>query len=195
MKLNIDQKIVGHVSESVINNLLNAIDEPDWYADDYRESAGNMQDTNSIPIIHSHLCGADSTIKTIQTIEKRVLYDKFYPLIEPIFNELSKTYSFNKIACFLSRLKPRGTIGVHADSGIFLELCHRIHVPLKSNPRVRYVINGVSYFWEPGKIYEFNNLLPHGVFNESPEERIHLVVNLYNLTQEQMDKYQLSEIV
>jgi hypothetical protein len=186
MKLNIDHKLVGSISKDIINNLLNNIDEVDWYRDDYRITAGNMQDTNSIPIVHTALCATDGTFKAFETIERRKLYSKLYPSVSPFIEELKKYYLFNLSTSFISRLKPKGIIGIHSDSGMFLETCHRIHIPLKSNPNVFYHINGKNYFWEPGNIYEFDNTLPHGVFNHSDEERIHLVINLYNLSNDKL---------
>lgn len=189
MKLDVDQKIVGEMPTQLIDNLLNAIVEEDWYAGDYRQKVGNMDDCNSIPIHHTPLCAvADCDGKAIRSIRKEKMYNKFYPFLEPILNELSRHYQFNQYAAFMARLAPGGVIGEHIDRGSFLELCHRVHVPLKSNPKVRYVIDGQSYYWEPGKIYEFNNTKQHGVYNESDEYRIHLVVNLYNLTDEELNK-------
>lgn len=193
MKLNVDQKLVGKIPNIFINNLLDVITEEDWFLDDYRNDAFNMENCNSIPILHSSLCGTDGSFKAIKKIEKRQLCNKFFPFIEPILNELKKFYYFRQYACFLSRLKPNGVIGYHYDTGYFLELCHRVHIPLKSNPNVKYIIDGKSYYWEPYNIYEFDNTRIHGVFNESNEDRIHLVVNLYNFTDEELRTENLSE--
>jgi hypothetical protein len=167
--------------------VLNIIDEQDWYEDDYRKDAVSMSDCNSIPILHTPLCvGFSPGLSSIRSIRKEALYEKFFPHIEPILNELKKYYEYNRCSIFIARLKPGGIIDEHADAGPFLELCNRVHVPLKSNPKVRYVVDGKSYYWEPGKIYEFDNTRVHGVYNESGEDRIHLVINLYNLTDEQL---------
>lgn len=189
MKLDVDQKIIGEMPMDLINNLLNSIDEKDWYAGDYRQRVGNMSDCNSIPIYHTPLCASGRCdMEPIRSIRKEKMYNKFFPLVEPILEELRKYYEFRQYSCFMARLHPGGIIGEHIDRGSFLELCHRVHVPLKSNSKIRYVIDGKSYYWEPGKIYEFNNTKMHGVYNESDEHRIHLVVNLYNLTDEQLEK-------
>lgn len=193
MLLDVDYKCVGEISKQLITNLLNSINENDWFEDDYRKSVSNMQDCNSIPIRHALVCVFGYGLESIKQIEKRKLFDKFFPHIEPILNELKKYYEFRQYACFISRLNPGGVIGMHPDTGAFLELCHRVHVPLKSNSKVRYVIENNSYYWEPGKIYEFDNTREHGVINESEEERIHLVLNLYNLSDEEIETGNLSE--
>jgi len=189
MKLDVDHKIVGQVPLNLIENLLNAIDDEDWYAGDYRQTVGNMSDTNSIPIYHTPLCASGRCdMEPIRNIRKEKMYDKFFPFVEPILNVLRHHYEFRQYSCFMARLRPGGVIGEHIDRGSFLELCHRVHVPLKSNEDVRYVIDDQTYYWEPGNIYEFDNTRMHGVYNFSNDYRIHLVVNLYNLTDEQLNE-------
>jgi hypothetical protein len=189
MKMDVDQKLVGMMPTTLINNLLNSIDEQDWYSSDYRRSIDTMVDCNSIPIFHTPLCATGQCdMGAIKSIRKELMYDKFFPLVEPILEVLRNYYEFRQYSCFLSRLAPGGVIGMHPDRGNFLELCHRVHIPLKSNPEVHYVIDDKSYYWEPGKVYEFDNTRLHGVFNESKDYRIHLVVNLYNLSDEQLNE-------
>jgi len=189
MILDVAQKKVGQMPMHFIDALLDSIDEKDWYMDDYRNNVENMNFCNSIPILHTPLCASGRhDIEPIRSIRKEKLYDKFFPFISPMLEILRQHYTFRQYSCFISRLHPSGVIGEHRDTGSFLELCHRVHIPLKSNPQVRYVIDDKSYYWEPGKIYEFDNTRLHGVFNESQDYRIHLVVNLYNLTDEQLNE-------
>ena len=54
------------------------------------------------------------------------------------------------------------------------------------NPDVKYVIDDIEYYWEKGNIYEFDNMRLHGVINRSNQHRVHLVINLYNLTDEEL---------
>lgn len=186
MKLSVDQKIVCEIDSKLIDNIFNNIIENDWNIDDYRNKAENMLDVNSIPIFHSKLCGISQN--ALLTVEKKPLFDKYYPLIKPILDILKKYYNFNYHTSFLAKLKSNGKIGIHSDSGKFLIDCHRIHVPIKTNEKVVYWINNKEYYWEKGFIYEFDNTLPHGVFNNSDEERIHLIINLYNLNSKDLEK-------
>jgi hypothetical protein len=184
MELPVDQKIVCEIDKSIIDNILKNIKEEDWFVDDYRNRASCMQDTNSILIFHSVRCG-DSP-NALLTVEKRPLFARFYPLILPVLDKLKNYCDYNYHASFITRLNPRGTINKHADRGYFLEKCHRIHVPLKTNKGVTYWIDGKQYYWEVGNVYEFNNLLEHEVINNSDQERIHLILNLYNLSEDEL---------
>lgn len=187
MKLDIDQKEICDIDINIINDILNNIDENDWYVDDYRQSVPSMCDTSSIPIFHSSECHLNPN-KALWSVKKRPLFDKYYPLIKPILEKFKDYYDFNYHASFLSRIHPQGIIGYHIDQGEFLERCHRIHVPIQTNENVFYWINGREYNWITGKSYEFDNTLQHAVFNRSNEHRIHLIINLYKLEDSELEK-------
>ena len=49
---------------------------------------------------------------------------------------------------------------------------HRIHVPITTNPRVRFMIGGRPYQFKVGEAYEINNQKQHSVANKGKEDRI-----------------------
>ena len=49
---------------------------------------------------------------------------------------------------------------------------HRIHVPITTNPRVRFTIDGRPCRMEIGQAYEINNQKMHSVMNGGTEDRI-----------------------
>ena len=180
MRLDVPYREICSMPVSLIDSLLSKIEEPDWHVSNYRKSAGNMPDTDSIPILHTPLCASGlCNDRPIAEIKEEPLYRKFINEIQPILNVLREHFEFDKHAMFIARLRPHGTIGMHPDVGNFLTKCHRVHVPLQTNPLVAYRIEDQEYYWQKGKVYEFDNTLVHGVFNRSDEYRIHLVVNLY----------------
>ena len=187
MKLQVAYKQVAAVPEELLVALESSFTDEDWFVSDYRQSVSNMSSTNTIPILHTPLCAVCvNGYKAIGDIKEEKLYSKYFPLVEPIINILKGYYTFNKYACFLVRLAPNSNVGMHIDSGLFLELCNRIHIPIVTNPKVKYVIDSHNYYWERGSIYEFDNTRKHGVRNESNDYRIHLVINLYNLSEEEL---------
>jgi len=184
MKLETAQKIVCKIDEGSINNILENIVDADYpQVGDYRNKI--FGDVKSIPIFHSTTCG--NINNKISTIEKKSGFEKFYPLIVPILDELKKYYDYNYHASVIANLKPGGKVYPHCDRGDFLERCHRIHVPLKTNKDVVYWIEGNNYYWEMGNIYEFDNTRIHGVYNGSNQERLHLILNLYNFPDEELE--------
>ena len=85
---------------------------------------------------------------------------------------LKKYYTFNYYTAFLTRVNPKSIVTLHKDSGSFLLRCHRIHLPIQTNSKVYYHIEGYNYSWYKNCLYEFDNSLLHGVDNQSDEHRI-----------------------
>lgn len=53
----------------------------------------------------------------------------------------------------------------------------RYHIPIVTHPQVKMVCKGTPYHCETGGIYELLNTEMHGVRNNSPIDRIHLVID------------------
>lgn len=77
----------------------------------------------------------------------------------------------------LASLPPSCRIMPHRDHGRAYEMTHRVHIPIQTDPKVRFSIDGQDYHLEAGEIYEVNNQLEHGVTNASRVDRVHLLVD------------------
>jgi quercetin dioxygenase-like cupin family protein len=53
----------------------------------------------------------------------------------------------------------------------------RLHVPITTNPRVRFRLNGRRIVMEPGDLWYLRLSDPHRVTNEGATDRVHLVVD------------------
>jgi len=71
-----------------------------------------------------------------------------------------------------AKLVAGGIIKPHIDSHPSFRYGHRIHVPITTNSRVRFMIDGRPYKMEVGQAYEINNQLKHSVMNKGEEDRI-----------------------
>ena len=76
------------------------------------------------------------------------------------------------IRAMAAKLLAGGRIMPHVDSHASFRMSHRIHVPLTTNSRVRFMIDGRPYQLEPGQAYEINNQKTHSVMNSGKEDRI-----------------------
>ena len=76
------------------------------------------------------------------------------------------------IRAMAARLRAGGRISAHADTHPSFHCGHRIHVPITTNPRVRFHIDGRPYRFAVGQAYEINNQLTHSVYNKGSEDRI-----------------------
>jgi len=157
--------------------------------------------------------GSDTTdLDQIKSITNRVLYDKYESYLQPFIDRLQEIYpKSTDMASFISRLAPGKDIGGHTDNSLFGMGCHRVHIPLRTSPEVEYIIADdpchnpklpedecpecygktplSSFYWEAGNVYEFSQDRWHMVHNGSDDYRIHLVINVYNYTDEFWENY------
>lgn len=86
------------------------------------------------------------------------------------------------LRCGVVRLRPGGQVKLHIDGGPKAELysaCHRLHLPLVTEPEVIfYYEHGDRFHMEPGRLYEINNYLTHGVAHGGKALRHHLMLDL-----------------
>jgi aspartyl/asparaginyl beta-hydroxylase (cupin superfamily) len=76
------------------------------------------------------------------------------------------------IRAMAAKLLAGGRITPHYDSHPSFFHGHRIHVPITTNDRVRFMIDGRPYRFEVGQAYELNNQKTHSVMNKGKEDRI-----------------------
>ena len=76
------------------------------------------------------------------------------------------------IRAMAAKLLAGGIINPHTDRHPSFHIGHRIHIPITTNPRVRFMIDGRPYQFKVGEAYEINNQMMHSVMNKGDEDRI-----------------------
>lgn len=76
------------------------------------------------------------------------------------------------VRAMAAKLKAGNRIDPHVDTHPSFHIGHRIHVPITTNPRVRFFIDGRPYKLQVGQAYEINNQKLHSVSNKGGEDRI-----------------------
>ena len=79
------------------------------------------------------------------------------------------------IRAVVAKMAPGARIDPHHDSHPSFGCGHRIHVPITTNPRVRFMVDGRPYHLEAGRVYEINNRKTHSVTNKGTSDRIHFI--------------------
>ncbi len=79
------------------------------------------------------------------------------------------------IRAMAAKLLAGGRILPHRDSHPSFGAGHRIHVPIVTNPRVRFMIDGRPYQLQVGEAYEINNQKVHSVMNKGNVDRINFI--------------------
>jgi hypothetical protein len=77
----------------------------------------------------------------------------------------------------VNRIAPGGRIFPHADTPEHTSYYSRFHLVLQSAEGVRFRAGDETTYWETGSVFWFDNRLEHEVVNESPIDRIHLVID------------------
>jgi hypothetical protein len=105
--------------------------------------------------------------------------------IQPVLDVL-QVPRHRVVRCLFASLPPNITIPVHHDTGAWVQLTHRVHVPIiVSEPnRVLFrcglnVNNMKRVSVDPGHVFELNNQAKHAVSNCSSDYRVHLILGIY----------------
>ena len=133
-------------------------------------------------------CGEmyDDTIRSHCNFEKTELCD-YIPYTRSILEK------FEKLGLKLRRvrysiLEPSELIPWHFDK---MHTCLRMHIPLITNPDVRFVLGNQKIDMKPGKLYIGNFNYPHYVFNGGTENRVHLLIDAIGPMNLLFDAYSL----
>jgi hypothetical protein len=94
------------------------------------------------------------------------------------FPAVLATFQCPLTAVRLLRLKAGSSIREHRDYRLGYEDGEvRLHVPVVTNPNVRFFLAGERVQMESGECWYLNVNLPHRVDNQSTTDRVHLVID------------------
>ncbi len=105
------------------------------------------------------------------------------PILLPIMDAVSAYYGYsNRVYCkaMFARLRAGQVIDRHVDGAGSNVHCHKIHVPLQTNPKAVFYAGDEGFYLEEGKAYEVNNVRMHGVENHGDEDRIHFIFEVFD---------------
>ena len=116
----------------------------------------------------------------------RPLWADWRALVEPVLAEAVRPYGYARGAfprVMLARMAPGGVINPHRDANPAAKWPHKIHVPLLTNARVMFYVDGYGYHLAEGEAVEVNNMGVHAVRNDGSTDRIHLIFEYYDIDQ------------
>jgi hypothetical protein len=171
--MNIDTPLreLGPIDCTALRDAILAQDEVAWQEDKYRQEEYDVHyDTESIVLVFVDL---DSWPDIV--ISKEPGWDRLANVALPLMNDIIKRLyppGGTVIRAMAAKLLSGKKITPHIDHHVSFHRGHRIHVPITTNPRVRFMIDGQPYQLKVGQAYELNNQLMHSVMNKGSEERI-----------------------
>ena len=150
------------------------LDDTAWWEKEYRQEAFNVhKSTQSIV-----LCFVDLARWPHLVVAREVGWERLGDQAEPLMEDIiARFYEPGGVVirAMAVRLPAGARITPHVDEHQSLRLSHRIHLPLATNPRVRFFIDGVPHRFEAGRAVEVNNQLSHSVMNDGSSDRVHFI--------------------
>ena len=170
--MNIDSplKPLGDVPCKALREAILDLDADAWLSNEQRQNDYEVhKQTESIILVF-----CDGPVHDL-VVSKQNGWDVLADTAVPVMHELiNRAYppGGTIIRAMAAKLLSKGRIAPHFDSHPSFRRSHRIHVPITSNPRVRFMIDGRPYRMEVGQAYEINNQKTHSVINSGDEDRI-----------------------
>jgi len=165
---------LGPVDHGPLAAAILAQEEAAWHEDEYRQKEYDVhRHTESIVMVFVNL---ENWPKV--DVLKQPGWDRLASVAVPLMHELIERHyppGGSIIRAMAAKLLVGGKISPHSDTHPSFHIGHRIHIPIVTNPRVRFMIDGRPYRFEPGQAYEINNQRTHSVMNKGAEDRIHFI--------------------
>ena len=171
MDIDVPLRELGEIDIAPLRDLILSQEDVAWNEDSYRQQVYDVhRETESIVLVFTH---GDNWPNS--EIRKEPGWDRLAEVAVPLMHEIiGKHYSPGGtiIRAMAAKLKAGGKITPHRDHHPSFHAGHRIHVPITTNPRVRFMIDGRPYQFKVGEAYEINNQKQHSVANKGKEDRI-----------------------
>jgi hypothetical protein len=162
---------LGPVDSAALVEAVLAQDEMAWHEEEHRQQVFDVhRQTESIVLVFANL-----EVWPELEIHKEPGWDRLAHLAVPLMHGIiEKHYPPGGaiIRAMAAKLLAGGKITPHVDTHPSFHRGHRIHVPITTNSRVRFMIDGRPYRFQVGQAYEINNQKNHSVMNKGAEDRI-----------------------
>jgi hypothetical protein len=172
--IDVPLKDLGIVPMDDLRAAIDALEREAWLDNQQRQQEYDVhRRTESVVMIFTSGDGwPDITVTREAGWE--LLQESAVPLMMGIIKE-NYPVGGTIIRAMAAKLLPGEVITPHRDAHPSFHNSHRIHIPISTNSRVRFMIDGQPYKLEVGKAYEINNQKTHSVMNKGNEERINFI--------------------
>lgn len=111
-------------------------------------------------------------------VVKRSNDETLLKLLDPIIKDLEQVHDGVHGNVLLIKLKAKENIAKHHDSGDYLILSRRNHIPIITSSDVFFGVGDEKINMKSGECWEINNSRTHFVDNNSEIDRIHLLIDI-----------------
>lgn len=156
-----------------LENNLSALINQHWIP--HFNTGGYQGEWNAISLYTKH--GEETNIY-VPTSEDEHIVETEILKSSPYLKEVIKTFKCSIISARLLRLGVGAKIKPHRDYELgYEDGCFRIHVPIKTNNQVEFILNGKQVVMQPGECWYTNVNYIHSVENLGETDRVHLVMD------------------
>ena len=162
---------LGPVDTTALRDAILAQEPEAWNEQQYRQQEFDVhRQTESIVLVFVNL-------EVWPNIEicKEPGWDRLAEVAIPVMHDIIQQHyppGGAIIRAMAAKLLAGGKITPHVDSHPSFHRGHRIHVPITTNHRVRFMIDGRPHQLQVGRAYEINNQMNHSVMNKGDEDRV-----------------------
>ena len=182
MDIDVPLRELGAVDITALSDAILSQGEEAWHEDEYRQQFYDVHlETQSIVLVFTDGSGWPNA-----DIVKEPGWDRLADVAVPVMHGIiDKHYPKGGtiIRAMAAKLLAGGKIKPHRDSHPSFHIGHRIHVPITTNSRVRFMIDGRPYQLQVGQAYEINNQKNHSVANKGTEDRVTFIFDYIPPTQ------------
>lgn len=170
MNIDVPLKKLGDVESSALASAILALDDEIWLENQDRQNNYEVhKQTRSVVLVF-----CSGPMDDLE-VTKHTGWDPLSEVAVPVMHDLiGRHYPPGGviIRAMAAKLLAGGRINQHFDKHESFRRSHRIHVPITSNGRVRFMIDGKPFRLQVGQAYEINNQKMHSVMNSGAEDRI-----------------------
>ena len=164
-------KELGKVDIEQLRVAILGLDDQSWSQNEHRQLEYEVhRSTQSVVLVFT-----DGSNWPDIEITKEPGWDKLAHVAVPLMHQIIADHYVpggTIIRAMAAKLMAGSVIKPHTDRHPSFHYGHRIHIPITTNSRVRFMIDGRPYRLSVGSAYELNNQKNHSVMNKGGEDRI-----------------------
>ncbi len=174
MDIGIPIKDLGSYNIDPLRDKILSLSEEAWAGNEFRQLEYEVHaHTQSVVLVFTDGHGWPN-IEVSKEVGWDLLAEEAVPLMHKILEDHYPPGG-TIVRAMAARLEANGVIKPHTDKHPSFHHGHRIHIPISSNPRVRFMIDGRPQRMQIGSVYEINNQKQHSVMNKGSEGRINFI--------------------
>ena len=171
MDIDVPLRDLGVIDSTTLRDTVLGQDEIAWHEDKFRQESFYVHNqTRSIIMI-----ALDDDDWPYGPVTRGPGWDRIADVALPIMQKIIREHypeGGEVIRAVAANLPAGGNIKPHTDFHKSFHCAHRIHIPISTNPKVWFTINGRPYQFKLDHVYEINNQKQHSVVNKGAEDRI-----------------------